>query len=88
HRWIGRGSRICWPARSPDLTPLDFFLWGHVKSPACNDIPTTAHKMQERIVHACNAIPAMMIDRTRKNFVFRIRKCLEVNGNHFEHLLE
>ncbi|KOC60077.1 hypothetical protein WH47_09448 [Habropoda laboriosa] len=25
-RWIGRGSRICWPARSPDQTPLDFFL--------------------------------------------------------------
>ncbi|EZA51886.1 hypothetical protein X777_09189, partial [Ooceraea biroi] len=24
-RWIGRGGRISWPARSPDLTPLDFF---------------------------------------------------------------
>ena len=21
-----------WPARSPDLTPADFFLWGHLKS--------------------------------------------------------
>ncbi|CAK9813757.1 hypothetical protein ANTPLA_LOCUS7964 [Anthophora plagiata] len=25
-RWIGRGARIYWPARSPDLTLLDFFL--------------------------------------------------------------
>lgn len=24
-KWIGRGSRVNWPARSPDLTPLDFF---------------------------------------------------------------
>ena len=26
--WIGRGSTINWPPRSPDLTPLDFYLWG------------------------------------------------------------
>jgi hypothetical protein len=25
--WIGRGSTINWPPRSPDLTPLDFRLW-------------------------------------------------------------
>ncbi|EZA61807.1 hypothetical protein X777_10290, partial [Ooceraea biroi] len=27
-RWIGRGGHISWPAHSPDLNPLDFFLWG------------------------------------------------------------
>jgi len=26
NRWIGRGSIILWPAHSPDLTPLDFFM--------------------------------------------------------------
>jgi len=30
-RWIGRRGSIDWPARSPDLTPADFFLWGYVK---------------------------------------------------------
>ena len=30
--WIGRGSQIAWPARSPHLTPLDYFLWCHMKS--------------------------------------------------------
>lgn len=25
NRWIGRGGEINWPARSPDMTPLDFF---------------------------------------------------------------
>lgn len=30
-RWIGRGGPVAWPARSPDLTPLDFYLWGEVK---------------------------------------------------------
>jgi len=32
NRWIGRVSTINWPPRSPDLTPLDFSLWGLMKS--------------------------------------------------------
>ena len=30
NKWIGRGS-IAWAARSPDLSPLDFHLWEHLK---------------------------------------------------------
>ena len=30
NRWIGRRGPIEWPARSPDLTVADFFLWGYV----------------------------------------------------------
>ena len=29
--WIGRDGSIPGPPRSPDTTPLDFFLWGYVK---------------------------------------------------------
>ena len=31
-RWIGKFGPIAWPARSPDLSPNDFFLWGHLKN--------------------------------------------------------
>ena len=31
-RWIGRGGPISWAPRSPNLKPLDFFLWGHIKT--------------------------------------------------------
>lgn len=27
---ISRRKEIPWPPRSPDLTPLDFFLWGYL----------------------------------------------------------
>jgi len=30
-RWIGRGSPHNWPARSPDLSPLDYCVWGWMK---------------------------------------------------------
>ena len=30
--WIGRHGPVEWPPRSPDLTALDFYLWGHLKA--------------------------------------------------------
>ena len=30
-RVIALNHEIKWPPRSPDLTPCDFFLWGHLK---------------------------------------------------------
>jgi len=32
NRWLGRGGPVALLPRSPDLTPLDYYLWGHMKS--------------------------------------------------------
>ena len=32
NRWLGRGGPVAWPPRSPNLTPLDYYLWGHMKT--------------------------------------------------------
>ena len=32
NRWSGWGGSIEWPAWSPDLNPMDFYFWGHLKS--------------------------------------------------------
>ena len=29
---ISKKGDVQWPPRSPDLSPLDFFLWGHLKA--------------------------------------------------------
>lgn len=31
NRWFYRGGPFSWPTLSPDLNPLDFFFWSHVK---------------------------------------------------------
>ena len=36
-RWIGRRGFVKWPVRSPDLTPLDFFLWRILKNQVFSD---------------------------------------------------
>jgi len=86
-RWIGRGGPINWPARSPDLTSPDFFLWGYLKGKVYEQVPTTRENMVERIRTACAEIPADMILSCVKSFEERINKCIEVEGQHFEHLL-
>jgi len=30
--WIGHRGPVDWPPSSPDLTLLDFYLWGHLKA--------------------------------------------------------
>ncbi|RZC40672.1 DDE 3 domain containing protein [Asbolus verrucosus] len=43
-RWIGP---IKWPARSPDLTSPDFFLWGYLKDKVYQQVPITREDMIE-----------------------------------------
>ena len=31
-RWIGRAGPIFWAVGSPNLVPLDFLLWGYMKT--------------------------------------------------------
>ena len=31
NNWIANRGPTLWPARSPDLTPMDFYLWGRLK---------------------------------------------------------
>ncbi|CAK1580733.1 unnamed protein product [Parnassius mnemosyne] len=50
-RWIGRLGPHAWPPRSPDLTPLDFFLWGMYER-VFNRECDSAEEMRLRIVDA------------------------------------
>lgn len=87
NRWIGRGGRVPWPARSPDLTPLDFFLWGVLKDMVYKEVPTTVQDMRERIIRACSLIQTDIINRAIQSMRIRVQACIESGGHHFEHLL-
>ena len=77
---------IPWPARSPDLTSPDFFLWGYIKHVVFKDAPTTKEDMMERIRNACRAISREVLLKTADEFHKRIVKCIQAEGGNFEHL--
>lgn len=76
-----------WPARSPDLTPLDFFLWGHLKSKVYNrTMPGDEDDLLARIQEATDTVTEEMILCAQQDIIERARKCVAVNGGYFEHL--
>lgn len=85
-RWMGRGGPYAYPARSPDLTPLDFYLWGKIKDLAYQSRPTTIEDMKQRIFEICRNISVSELRRVQREFNKRVRKCIEAQGGIFEHL--
>ena len=85
YSWIGRGGPIPWPPRSPDLTPLDFYVWGRAKELVYAEEVPTREVLINRIHAAFNTMREELPLRTvtvemRK----RCRACLQVNGHQFE----
>ena len=85
HRWIGRRGEIEWPARS-DLTPLDYYLWGYLKSKVYSTQPQSLDELQNRILQEATLIDREMIRNTATHFYNRIAFCPEAEGFQFEHL--
>lgn len=85
-KWIGRWGPVEWPARSPDLTPLDFYLWGRVK----NEVYSTPIESREHLIQLINtAFDRLKLNREEirnatRSVTTRCRKCIEVGGGHFE----
>jgi hypothetical protein len=55
-RWIGRGGPIVWHPRSPDLIPLDFYLWGNLETPVYAPPVDNEETLHHRTVDASQTI--------------------------------
>jgi hypothetical protein len=78
-RWVGRYGPVEWPPRSPDLTPLDFFLWGYIKSKVyegCNQL--TKEQLKNKIQECFTNLTPNMLISVMREFQERIEKCIAV----------
>lgn len=83
--WIGRNSPFCeWPPRSPDLTPLDYFLWGVLKEKVYRTRPQNQQELQARIIRACSEVTPQQIRNVILNLRKRNDKCIRENGGLVE----
>lgn len=90
NKWIGRGGPTPWPARSPDLTPMDFYVWGHMKSLVYNDTNPiiSVDVLRQKIIDAANEIRRNLTTSVVKSGLrHRMRVCVRNRGQHVEHLL-
>lgn len=83
--WIGRRGPVEWPPRSPDLTPLDFYLWGHLKAMVYQEKIQNTNHLKERIMNAITSITPAVLIHVLQQWRIRIEMCFQNNGSHVEH---
>ena len=86
-RVLSRSGDKNWPPRSCDLTPLDFFLWGYLKSQIYVSKPTTIRALKEEIQRCINEIQPHLSKVVMENFDKRVRICMESRGGHLPDVL-
>ncbi|GFW09428.1 uncharacterized protein TNCV_3995351 [Trichonephila clavipes] len=67
-RLISRFGPVNWPPRSCDLTPLDYFLWGYVKSLVYADKPQTLAHLEDNFRLVFADIRPQMLEKVIENW--------------------
>ncbi|GFW20662.1 uncharacterized protein TNCV_1048851 [Trichonephila clavipes] len=71
-RLISRFGPVNWPPRPCDLTPLDYFLWGYVKSLVYADKPQTLVHLEDNIRRVIADIRPQMLEKVIENWTSRL----------------
>ncbi|GFW83479.1 histone-lysine N-methyltransferase SETMAR [Trichonephila clavipes] len=69
---ISRFGPVNWHPRSCDLTPLDYFLWGYVKSLVYADKPQTLDHLEDSIRRVIADIRPQMLEKVIENWTSRL----------------
>jgi hypothetical protein len=82
-KWIGRRGCIDWPPKSPDLTPIDYFLWVYLKNRVYRRKFRKVEELKTRIKEEFNSLRSNkhIIKRVTASVNNRISECITNNGN-------
>ena len=72
------------PARSPDLNPCDYFLWGYLKDRVYKPLPKTLDDLKVNIGREIGNIKPDGLKSTFLNFRKSLNLIIEAKGNHIE----
>ncbi|GFX44062.1 uncharacterized protein TNCV_4118581 [Trichonephila clavipes] len=86
-RLISRFGPVNWPPRSCDLTPLDYFLWGYVKSLVYADKPQTLDYLEDNIRLIIADIRPQMLEKVIENWTSRLDYIRASRGSHMPEVI-
>lgn len=84
---ISRFGDVHWPARSPDLSACDFFLWGLLKSKVYINKPRTLDELKDAIRSEVAAIERETVVKVMENFEERLLMCINEEGRHLPEVI-
>ena len=83
-QFISRFGPVDWPPRSCDITPLDFYLCGYVKSKCFMDKPATIEALEANITEVISEIPTEVLERVIQNWCLRMNELKRSCGQHLK----
>ncbi|GFX29329.1 DUF4817 domain-containing protein [Trichonephila clavipes] len=86
-RLISRFGPVNWPPRSCDLTPLDYFLWGYVKSLVYADKSQTLDHLEDNIRRVIAEIRPQMLEKVIENWTSRLDYIRASRGSHMPEII-
>ncbi|GFV51280.1 putative transposable element [Trichonephila clavipes] len=86
-RLISSFGLVNWPPRSCDLTPLDYFLLGYVKSLVYADKPQTLDHLEDNIRRVIADIRPQMLEKVIKNWTSRLDYIQTSRGSHMPEII-
>ena len=84
---ISMRGHVQWPARSPDLTPCDFFLWGYLKAEVYKHRPRDLAALKTAIRQEIQLIRIDVLQRVMDNYRLRLQTCIDNGGRHLTDVL-
>jgi hypothetical protein len=77
----------CWPSRSPDLTPCDFFLWRYIKDRIfVHPLSVSLNELKQSMTTAVASVDEGMLRSVWTELEYCIDICCVTKGSHIEHL--
>ncbi|GBN75140.1 hypothetical protein AVEN_15164-1 [Araneus ventricosus] len=69
---------------SPDITPLDFYLWGYVKQHVYSGRINDINHLKQRITDVIRSVTPDVLTRVWEELDYRLDVCRATNGAHIE----
>lgn len=78
-----------WPPNSPDLNPLDFYVWGVMldKFQKHKPKPQSIPELKTLLNEIWDSLPQEQVQKAILSVRKRLTACVKTGGGHFEHLL-
>lgn len=87
---ILRYGPVDWPPKLCDLTSLDYYLWGYLKSLVYADKSATINDLEANILRViCDTQPQLLDKLIEKSMYWKVNPCIDLSNkkNIFKNLL-
>jgi len=76
-----------WPPNSPDLSRIDYKIWGLMQQQVSQTKVQNVDDLRQRLIDVWNGLEQGVIYNAIDQWLRRLRACVQAKGGHFEYSL-